>query len=207
MNKCMEHWNAHQMCVIDVETNGTKPFWHEIIQIAVIALDANIKPRKDILPFEMFFAPENPERTDPDALKVTGHKLPTLLREGWNIDKGADLFGEWIKRLDLGQTPQGHPKRIIPLAHNWSFDRPFIQDWLGYSLYNELFDSRARDTMTISLFLNDHASFHAERVPYSKNTLNWLCSKLNVEHARAHDALQDCLATAECYRRLCQLGL
>ena len=206
-NKSMQHWNAHQMCVFDVETTGLKPCWHEIVQIAVVALDANLQPRRKILPFEMFFCPEHPERIDPEAMRVTGLKEVDLLRRGHDPEKGRDLFEQWVKKLELDITPSGTPKRIIPLAHNWAFDKVFIQDWLGASLFNELIDSRYRDTMTTSLFLNDAASFHAEKVPYSKNTLQWLCKRLGVENPRAHDAIQDCLATAECYRRLCQLGV
>jgi len=203
----MSHWNAHQLVALDAETTGTKPFWHEIIQIGAVALDANCKPRKNIMPFDIYLCPEHPERVDPDALKVTGFKLPDLLRKGINPDKARDLFEQWVGKLDLGITPAGYPKRIIPLAHNWAFDKPFFQDWLGPAFFNDLIDSRYRDTMTVSLFLNDHASFHAEKVPYSKNTLGWLCSKLGIEHEFAHNAVQDCLATAECYHRLCKLGI
>lgn len=195
------------MVAIDVETTGTRPFWHEVVQIAVVALDANLEPRKDILPFDIFLCPEHPERVDPEAMQVTGLKLDQLLRQGHNTDKAVDLFLNWVQRLELGCTPAGHPKRIMPLAHNWAFDKPFVQDWLGYGNFDELFDSRYRDTMVMSLFLNDHAGMHAEKVPYSKNTLGWLCHQLKVEHEYAHNALQDCLATAECYKKLCERGV
>ncbi len=205
--RTMNHWNAHQLVVFDVETNGTRPFWHEIVQIAAIALDARLEPRYDILPFDIFLSPEHPERTDPNALRVTGFKLPELINKGHTPDKAVQMFEDWVKRLELGITPSGTPKRIIPLAHNWAFDKPFLQDWLGYGYFDELVDSRARDTMCIANFLNDHASFHAETVPYSKCTLSWLASKLGIPHEYAHNALQDCLVTVQVYQALCQRGI
>lgn len=206
-SKTMRHWNAHQLCAIDVETTGTQPYWHEIVQISAVALDADLTPRKDLMPFDVFLCPDHPERVDPDAMKVTGLSLKKLMLEGHSPDKAVDMFERWVERLELGQTVWGTPKRIMPLAHNWGFDKPFIQDWLGHALFNELFDSRCRDTMIISLFLNDYAAFQAETVPYSKNKLSWLASKLGVEHEGAHNSLVDCLITAEVYRRLCLLGL
>jgi len=203
----MQHWNAHQLVAIDVETTGTRAFWHEIVQIAAVALDANCLPRKDVMPFDIYLCPDHPERADPEALRVTGFKMTDLLRKGINQDKAKDMFDRWVKTLDLGITPSGYPKRIIPLAHGWAFDKPFLQDWLGYGAFDEMIDSRFRDTMCVSLFLNDHAAFHAEKVPYSKNTLGWLCKQLGVENIKAHNALQDCMATAECYNRLCKLGI
>lgn len=204
--KSMRHWNAHQMVALDVETTGTRPFWHEVIQVAAIALDANLDPRKDIIPFDVFLCPEYPERVDPEALRVTGLKLDHLLRHGHNTDKAVDMFEDWVKKLELGVTIGGNEKRIQPLAHNWAFDKPFLQDWLGYGTFNYIIDSRARDTMTLSLMLNDMAAMHAEKVPYSKNTLKWVCYQLDVEHEYAHNALQDCIATAECYKRMIQRG-
>jgi len=205
--KTMRHWNNHQLVVIDVETTGLRPFWHEVVQFAAIALNADLEPRKDIMPFDIYLCPEHPERADPEALKVSKLDLKTLICTGHNPDKARDMFQLWVDRLELGMTPSGIPKRIMPLAHGWPFDKPFVQDWLTYGLYEELFDARYRDTMCTSLFLNDHAAMHAERVPYSKNNLAWLASKLGVEHDNAHDALSDCLVTAECYRRLCHIGI
>ena len=205
MAKSMQHWNGHQICAIDVETSGLDPHWHEILQICILPLDSDLKPRRDVMPFYLDLAPEFPHRISEEALKVNRMNLERIMR-GIDQDKAKDLLEAWIGKLKLPYTPSGYRKRIIPLAHNYGFDKGFIQRWLGIETYSEYFDGRARDTMETSLYLNDHAAMHGEKVPYSKNTLSWLASKLNVPLERAHDAMQDCLATAEVYRRLLQRG-
>lgn len=206
MGKSMRHWNGHQICAIDVETSGLDPYWHEILQICILPLDSDLKPRRDVTPFYIDMAPEFPHRISEEALKVNRLNINRILMRGINQDKAKDLLEDWINKLGLPYTPSGFRKRIIPLAHNYNFDKPFIQRWLGIETYSDYFDSRVRDTMGISLFLNDAADMHAEKVPYSKNTLSWLASKLDVTIERAHDAMQDCIATAEVYRKLLQHG-
>ena len=75
-------------------------------------------------------------------------------------------------------------------------------NWLGLEMFDKLIDSRYRDTMTASLYLNDRASVHAERIPFPKNNLGYLASQLKIEHNLAHDALADTVVTAEVYRRM-----
>lgn len=207
MANSMQHWNGHQIAAIDVETSGLDPYWHEILQIAVLPLDSNLRPRTDIIPFNLDLKPEFPHRIEKEAIKVNKLDIQRICLRGHDQDKAIDMFEDWVSRLGLPYTPSGERKRIIPLAHNYCFDKPFIQRWLGVKRYSSIFDSRYRDTMSLSVFLNDRAAMHAEKVPYSKNNLSWLCTKLNVPLERAHDAMQDCAATAEVYRKLLQQGL
>jgi DNA polymerase III epsilon subunit-like protein len=111
--------------------------------------------------------------------------------------RAADLFDEWFKKLGLG-----YEKRLVPLAHNWPFDRGFIIDWLGKETVDQYIDSRARDTMVIANFCNDLADFRSEGFPYAKTDLSYMCTTLKIEHPKAHDALQDALATSKLYKEL-----
>jgi len=203
----MYHLNGNILCVVDTETTGLNPSKHEIVQIAVIALDGEIKPRKDIPPYYVNIAPEFPEKADPEALRVNKLSLDDLLKNGLNKEKSVDLFLKWIEKLDIPLTKWGTPKRIMPLGQNYAFDKAFIQNWMGDDNYKQYFDYQHRDTMISANYLNDRAVFHGEEVPYPKLKLTSLASKLSVPYKNAHDALQDCYATAEVYRRLLLEGV
>lgn len=207
MSNAMIHWNGNQMCVIDTETTGLDAGWHEMIQICILALDSNLKPRRDILPFYIEIIPEHPERADPKAMQINRLDFAIIGQRGYDQEKAKDLLAGWIKKLDLPTTKYGNRKKIIPLGQNYAFDQGFIKAWLGTELYNEYFHYAYRDTKIVAQYLNDRAAMHAEKVPYSKTSLGWLAKRLDVPHERAHDALSDCQATAEIYRRLLQQGL
>ena len=67
MGTSMIHWNGHQLCAIDTETTGLDPNYNEIIQICILPLDSNIKPRKDVFPFYIEIVPDHPERASPEV--------------------------------------------------------------------------------------------------------------------------------------------
>jgi len=207
MKNAMIHWNGDQMCVIDTETTGLVAGWHEIIQICILPLDSNIKPRKDVMPFYIEMIPEYPERASPEAMTINKLDFAKIAQRGHDREKAKDLLEEWMNRLGLPYTTYGNRKRVIPLGQNYAFDQAQIKSWLGEETYSEYFAHRYRDTLQTANYLNDRAGMHAEKVPFNKTTLSWLCNKLNIENLKAHDALADCMATAEVYRKLLMQGL
>ena len=203
----MQHWNGNQLCAIDTETTGLDSHHHEIVQICILPLDSNIEPRKDILPFYIKLIPWYPERADEGAMKKHKITLVDLMTNGFDKDKSIDLLVEWLEKLDLPYTPSGFRKQIVPLGQNYSFDLRFIQAWIGINMYNEYFNYHYKDTMITAGYLNDRAAMHGEKVPYSKVNLQWLCSTHKIKTVRAHDALQDCVATAKVYKEMIKVGL
>jgi len=200
----MIHLNGHIMCAIDTETSGTQPYHHDIMQIACIPLDYNYAPNKRYMPFEMNMAPSRPENVDMDALTVNKTKYAKIVNNSIASHTAADLFYEWFQNLRL---PEG--KRLIPIASNWYFDSQFIIDWLGYHTFNLIFDGRPRDLMVVAAYVNDMAADKACQIPFPQLTVRKIANALGVEHDPhgLHDATEDALVTAECYKRILRMNL
>lgn len=191
----MLHLNGNLLCAIDVETTGTDPTKHDIVQICILPLDSQIKPHKTIIPFYMEMQPRQPDNIDWSAMAI--NRMSKIMLNGIEAYRAADLLEEWFEKLKLGNH-----KRISPLAQNWVFDKAFIENWLGPKMFSYIFDGRYRDTMPAALYANDKAFFMGESYPYQKVNLAFLASTLKVEQDRAHDAMSDCATTAEVYRRM-----
>ena len=206
------HLNGNLIASIDVETTGFTPGYHDVIQVAVLILDSDLKPDKRVMPFYMEMKPKRIENIDRDAMHITRLNLAHLVQRAVDPFDGADFFGDWFEKLKT-QT-RTHPpllpegKKLIPLAQNWVFDRGFMIDWLGELNFNYLFHPWYRDTLPVAQFLNDEYASKPEcasmshKVPFPKSNLGYICSQLQVKNQKAHDALQDVIATAECYRRM-----
>jgi len=206
--------NNNLLAVVDVETTGPIAGVNDLIEICVMPLGADLTPEKGTLPFQMELMPmrrENidfeamriqrkwMERVDSDKIILSKDAILDATLKGCEPSRAADLFVEWWE--NLGLIPF---KRIMPIAHNWVFDRSFLIDWLGYKTFDYCFDPRYRDTMGMSLYDNDIADWRSEYHPYPKNNLAYLASQLKVDRRFSHTALDDCRVTAEVYRKMVQ---
>jgi len=182
---------------VDVETTGRVAGYHEIVQIAVVPLTSEIVPVPDVTPFYMDVAPERPERFEPEARMVNGLDLQYLLNNCPDPWQAADLFDDWFTNLKL---PLG--KRLVPLAHNWAFERGFLIHWLGIESFGQFFDPHPRDAMLFALSINDAAVYHGKPIPFNYVRLGYLCQVYGIEVEDAHDALCDALCEAKLYRAM-----
>jgi len=133
--------------------------------------------------------------------KLKNHLDPYKLAEEYvSQSRAADLLEEWFLSLALPAD-----KRLVPLAHNWPFERSMLQAWLGPDSFNTLWDGRARDTQCSVALINDIHSWQGNEVPFSSISLISCCNRLGIELDNAHNALADCIATAKVYRELIRL--
>jgi len=187
--------NGNMLAAVDVETTGRVAGYHEIIQIAVVPLTSSIDPVPDVNPFYMNLAPAHPDRCEPEARRVHGLDITELVNNCPDAWKVADLFDEWFQALNLP-----FKKNLIPMAHNWAFERGFLTHWLGIESFNQFFHFHPRDAMLFALSINDAANFHGYETPFPYVGLGAMCKRYGIERARAHDALNDSLAEAKLYK-------
>jgi DNA polymerase III epsilon subunit-like protein len=192
--------HGNLLAAIDLETTGTQPGYHEIIQIAVVPLDSDFKPHAGTRPFYTHIRPDHPERESEAARQK--HKIPMdeLMLHAPSQDKVKDWLVDWFESLRLP-----FKRCLVPLAHNWAFESSFMKAWLGVTMVDQMFHSHARDSMLYAVARNDAAAARGDHPPFERVSLGSLCTKLGVVNTNPHDALADCIAGADVYRNLLRL--
>lgn len=178
MNKLLNNRYA----VVDTETTGLLPGYHELIQIAILPIDEEFNI--DAEPLVLRVKAEHPERMDEKALAVNG----------LNPNEGIDSFELYDAIHDWHPTGQ-----IIPLGKNFPFDRDFIRCAIGTLLYNKKFHYAHRDLGPVARFLKDTG-----RLPTRDTKLATLVEYFGLG-TQTHDALDDCKHTLEVYKRCMEM--
>lgn len=188
--------NGNLLASVDLETTGRRAGYHEIVQIAIVPLNSDIRPLEGVRPFYTTMKPQFITRAERCASFVHRLDLEQLKLHAPEPGRVADWLEEWWERLDL---PVG--KTLAPLAHNWAFESSFLKVWLGVDLADKIFHGgEARDAMLYARSLNDRAAFAGEPGLFDRVGLGSLARKFNVHNPQPHDALCDALAEAEIYR-------
>jgi DNA polymerase III epsilon subunit-like protein len=199
-NQSLENLNGNVICAIDTETTGLSPGHHDIIEVAVVPLDANLDPMKDVIPFDTLIKPKRPQNVDPKAMAVNKIKLEDLEINGLDPWRAGDLFWEWFQKLQLAPG-----KKIVPLGKNWAFDAGFIKDWLQPQMFNDVFHHRVRELSAVINFFNDRAEFQqpGSKAPFPQQALGDVAARLELNFERqAHRAIDDALMCARVYKKL-----
>jgi DNA polymerase III alpha subunit (gram-positive type) len=105
------------LAFLDTETTGLTPGHDEVIEIATILTDWDLK---EISRIEMKVKVTSPNKITPDVAKINGYNEEVWMKE-------ARPFMEWQAWLNK-HVPFGHV--AVPVGHNVSFDREMID--LGY---------------------------------------------------------------------------
>lgn len=199
MTKSLVHLNNHQLVAIDTETTGLDFMRHEIIQIAVIPLNNLLEPETSMPLFDMKIKPLRRDTIDPKAMSVNQTTMQDILDTGLDPSAVRDLFELWFTKLRLGET-----KKLVPLAKNWPFDKPFLEVFFGHASFHDYFHGHYRDVEAGASFRNDYSDFHAEQTPFPKMGLQDMARRLDIPFIenRCHDAVYDAYLTSKVYKKM-----
>jgi len=178
---------THNLAFIDVETTGTDPNKHEIIELAVIVAKQTLRegkgPKLEIIEeCEWKIKPEHIELADEQALRVNGYN---------EVD--------WMFAVDRKKAMEELSKKTqscIFVSHNLVFDYGFVMKAYEETGVENNMHYGKLDTISMALARLYDAP-QADRF-----SLRALCELLKVENAKAHTALADTRALVEVYKKL-----
>ena len=174
------------LAFVDIETTGTDPEKHEIIEIAAIVtkLKDGVLTITDQLDLKV--APKHIETAEPQALRINGYN-----------------DADWLFAVSLEEAMKSFSDKTdgaVFVAHNLTFDYSFIDAaFKNTGVENKLYFQKL-DTLSLAfgiLHTNDDMS---------KLSLRALCERYSVENAKAHSAYADAYATYEVFKKLMNLS-
>lgn len=173
---------SDNLIFVDIETTGTDPDKHEIIELAYILVRQDKGIFTVIEEREFKVKPEHIETAEPAALKMNGY------------DEGQWIFASSL--ADVMKAFGAASKSAVFVAQNVTFDYSFIERALAKSgVPNELYYAKL-DTISMAynkLYKDPRATGF---------TLKKLCEYFGVENGKAHTALADTRATFEVFKKL-----
>ena len=177
---------------IDVETTGTNPAKHGIIQIgAIIEISGTIAEE-----FNLKCAPHKGADIDDQALHINGTNRAELQHR----TSSYDALLEFKQFLNRYIEPYNREDKCYPSGYNVHFDLDFIQQW--FKLHGDKYgigsyvNWRRLDPLSI-LFMKDFTG--ALSLPDYR--LETVCRHFDIE-LDAHDALSDIRATRQLLGKL-----
>lgn len=175
------------LAFVDVETTGTDPQKHEVIELALVLVKQIERegrgPEIKILgEYEWKIKPERIEDAEEEALRVNGYNE-----------------ADWIFAVDLKNAMEDFNKKASGatfVSHNLVFDYNFVMEGYKKSGVENTMHYGKLDTISIA-FARLYDAPQAD-----KFSLKFLCELLKVENSKAHTALADTKALVEVYKKL-----
>ena len=185
-----------------LETSGTDPREHTIIQFAAVAVDADTLAEINAYECKIKF---KPEKADPKALAVNHYDPNVWESSAVSVrDAIAGIQSYFEEHATLARVSKaGNPYRVAQgVAHNASFDGEFLKTWftraaeaLNLNRRESFLPCEPRVLCTLQLAF---WTYHLRpELPKPENfKLGTLCKHLGcpIPEGDAHDALNDCRA-------------
>lgn len=170
----------------DLETTGLDPVdGAEITEIGCILIkdDFSIDARST---FHKRFTIQHMDKANPEALEIGHYSEQMWEKTSVHPEIGLKEWNDWLKKVSPGGKP-------IMIAQNAEFDKSFI--FAQCDLYKVFPYIHNTWIDLISLWL---AYKLKKKLMHLGDSLGVICTHFGVENAKAHAALADSIASAQC---------
>ena len=194
MNYGPIHTNSNVICAIDIRVGGIDPIQSDILEVCFLPLNHSYRPHPTITPFNIRMRPSF--LVDLKIAKIGRPELSEF--EGSMFDQitGCELFERWWENIRHQEN-----KLIMPLVWNWTYIKPWLDNWLGSTYHHYIHDSY-REMMSLLNFMNDRADFHGDEPPYKQPTLAQLFCRSDVKLIDRNSLIANCKGYSDVYRYL-----
>ena len=173
---------------IDTETSGLDPYEHDVLECGAIVIERiadkwRVNPKKY---FHKRFLIQSPDKAQEEALEICHYQESLWEKTGVNIEQGLLEFNEWLKEISPSEKPTA-------CAFNAEFDKSMIiSNCERFKIFPYLqevwFDS-------LGLWVLYKTMTNVRHVGNSNKAV---CNYFKVENMKAHAALADSIASAQC---------
>ena len=174
------------LAFVDIETTGIDRDKHEIIEIACII--AKMKDGELVITdqFEQKIQPTRIQDADPQALRINGYNEADWLF-ATTLESAMKQF---IEKTD----------GAVFLAHNITFDYPFIEKALKDTKLEHKLHFQKIDTLSLAFGILHNNN------DLGKLSLSALCAQFGIENKKSHSAFADTYALYEVFKKLMKLS-
>ncbi len=194
----------NKLIFFDIETGGLDRFKHPIIELAAIAVVAGSYEEIETFEAKIQFQVSQADEVALGVCKFTPSRWEQYALPRRVVSKNFSIFLRRYASIER-TSKAGKKYRIAQLvAHNSSFDGPFIQQWYRTQKRYLPASPQVLCSMQMALwFFHQNPSL----VPPENFKLGTLCDYFQVEATPDHSALNDIRATVELVRTMRRLEL
>ncbi len=177
---------ARDLLLLDFETTGLLPDYHEPVEIGCIIVDWKTLEIKS--QFRSDIRPMAPDRISPKAFEVNGRKYEGDLEHAPMPDDVLDQWLEWVKpfgQLDL-------------TGYGVHFDRGFLETW-HRRCGKDLLQDYGYGMWDIKSMVQGY--YRLSKESEDRISLALVAPKMGIPHEAAHTAMSDVMATYHIIRR------